>query len=140
MPASPVLRTMQVLQRMEKAEIRIGLQTTDFGPIRLHTTVANDQVGAVVNSSHPALRDALRIEVASLEEAIEKHRLRLDSVSVDSGSANATFNSFGNSEREQPREPPSPTAWPRALLQPSRTAARVTPVSLDGHYRLDVRA
>lgn len=140
-PAPPALQTVQVLQRMDKAEIRIGLQSTDFGAIRLHTTVANDQVGAAVSTSHPALRDALLFEAPALEKAMARHSLRLDSVSVDCGSANSNFNSFGNSERQQPRAGPSgPAPWPAARPRQSQSAATATPGTLEGNYRLDVRA
>ncbi len=84
-PPAPALQTTQVLQRMDKAEIRIGLQSAEFGAIRLHTAVANDQVGAAVSTSHPALHDALLSEAPSLEKAMARHNLRLDSVTSTPG-------------------------------------------------------
>jgi hypothetical protein len=136
-----VLQTTQVLQRMDKAEIRIGLQSTDFGAIRLHTTVANDQVGAAVSTSHPALRDALLFEAPALEKAMARHSLRLDSVRVDAGSANSNFNSFGSNERQQPRAAPSNnSAWPATRPQQPQAAGTATPIAWEGNSRLDVRA
>ena len=79
-PPTPGVQTAQVLQRMDKAEIRIGLQSTDFGAIRLHASVTNDQVGASVSTAHAGLRDALFVEAPSLEKAMVRHNLRLDSV------------------------------------------------------------
>jgi flagellar hook-length control protein FliK len=138
---APALQTTQLLQRMDRAEIRIGLQSTDFGAIRLHTAVANDQVGAAVSTSHPALRDALLSEAPSLEKAMARHSLRLDSVSVDAGSANSDFNSFGSNERQPSQERlVSPAAWPAARLQQSQSAATAAPAGLEGSSRLDVRA
>jgi hypothetical protein len=140
-PVAPALQTTQLLQRMDRAEIRIGLQSTDFGAIRLHTAVANDQVGAAVSTSHPALRDALLSEAPSLEKAMARHSLRLDSVSVDAGSANSDFNSFGSNERQPSQERlVSPAAWPAARLQQSQSAATAAPAGLEGSSRLDVRA
>lgn len=139
-PASPALQTAQVLQRMDKAEIRIGLQTTEFGAIRLHTTVANDQVGAAVSTSHPALRDALLNEAAWLEKAMARHSLRLDSVSVGAGAANSNFNSFGGNEREQPRASPcSMPPWLGARPHPVHSAMAASG-AMEHNYRLDVRA
>lgn len=139
LPPPPTLQTTQVLQRMDTAEIRIGLQSTDFGAIRLHTSVSSDQVGAVVSTSHPGLRDALLVEALSLEKAMARHSLRLDSVSVGGGSANSNFNSFGNNEHQQPRAGPSGViAWPAGRPQPAQSAG-AAPIVPEGR-RLDVRA
>ena len=136
-----MLQAAQVLQRMDKAEIRIGLQSADFGAIRLHTTVAHDQVGATVSTSHPALHDALLVEAASLEKAMARRSLRLDSVSIDARAANSNFNSFGSNEREQQRAgPPDAPVSPVARPQRPQSAAMSGPVSPRGNYRLDVRA
>ena len=137
-PVPPALHTAQILQRMDKAEIHIGLQSTNFGAIRLHTTVANDQVGAAVSTSHPGLRDALLVEAPSLERAIATHSLRLDSVSVDAGSTHSNFNSFGSNERQPSRrEALSATALPSVPRQQAQLAPQGT---AEGRYRLDVRA
>lgn len=142
-PASalPALQTTQVLQRMDKAEIHIGLQSTDFGAIRLHTTVASDQVGAAVSTSHPGLRDALLVEAPSLEKAMARHSLRLDSFSIGTGSANSNSNSFGSDERQPAGTAASSNAaWPAARPQPSQSEVAPTPGPLKGSSRLDVRA
>ncbi len=139
-PAPPALQTTQILQRMDRAETRIGLQSTDFGAIRLHTTVANDQVGAAISTSHPALRDALLFEAPSLEKAMARHSLRLDSLNVGGSSTNSHSNSFGSNERQQPGTRPSSTpVWPAPRSQ-SQSAVAVTQAVLEGSSRLDVRA
>jgi len=126
---------------MGKAEIRIGLQSADFGAIRLHTTVSNDTVGAVVSTSHAALRDALLVEAPSLEKAIARHSLRLDSVNLGGGGANTNSNSFGSNERQPARAAPSNlSAWTAAQPGPSPAAVAAVPAAVDGGYRLDVRA
>ncbi len=140
-PAAPVaMPTAQVLERMDKAEIRIGLQSTNFGAIRLHTSVANDQVGASVSTSHAGLRDALFVEAPSLEKAMARHSLRLDSVKVDGGSAHANSNSFANNQRQPERAQPASAAWPGLRDQPPARAAPATSGRAEGSYRLDVRA
>jgi Flagellar hook-length control protein FliK len=140
-PPPPALHPLQVLQRMDKAEIRIGLQSENFGAIRLHTSVANDQVGAWVTTSHAGLRDALVIEAPALEKAMARHSLRLESVSVDAGSANSSFNSFENNERQQPRAgPSSAAAWQASRPPQSPSAAAPRPGTVEGNYRLDVHA
>ncbi len=142
-PAPPALPTTQILQRMDKSEIHIGLQSADFGAIRLHTTVANDQVGAVVSTSHAALRDALLVEAPSLQKAIARHSLRLDSVDIGAGGggSGSNSNSFGNNERKQSGTGPfNGSAWTAAEPRQSQSAGASVAASVDGSYRLDVRA
>jgi Flagellar hook-length control protein FliK len=141
-PTPPTVQTAQVLQRMDKAEIRIGLQSTDFGAIRLHTSVTNDQVGASVSTAHAGLRDALSVEAPSLEKALARHSLRLDSVSVGGGTANANSNSFGSNQR-QPAQPDAlntATSWQSGRRPGARSAATPAQAAVKGSYRLDVRA
>ncbi len=139
LPAPP-LHPAQVLERMDKAEIRIGLQSENFGAIRLHTSVANDQVGASVSTSHVGLRDALFVEAPSLERAMARHSLRLDSVSVDAGSANSNCNSFGSNERQPARPEALPSRWPGVRGEPGPPSGPASSGPAEGSYRLDVRA
>ena len=143
-PPTPAaaLHPAQVLERMDKAEIRIGLQTENFGAIRLHTTVAGEQVGAALSTSHLGLRDALLVEAPSLERAMARHSLHLDSVSVDAGSANSNFNTFGGNERQPQARPELPSSRWTALRDPKapRSADAASSAGLEAGRRLDVRA
>jgi len=138
-PSTLPLHPAVVLERMDKAEIRIGLQSENFGAIRLHTSVAEDQVGASVSTSHAGLRDALVVEAASLEKAMARHSLRLDSVQVDANAGGSGFNSFGSNER-QPQARPSalPARWPASRQQTSSTVSSAVPGARQTGYRLDV--
>ena len=139
-PPAPPLYPALVLQRMDKAEIRIGLQSEGFGAVRLHTTVSGDQVGAVVSTSHPGLRDALVVEAPSLEKAMAGHRFRLDSVQVNGGASDAGFNGFGSNERQPEARRDAwrgrgPAGREQSVLPASSAAADGS----HGGYRLDVR-
>ena len=86
-PAAPaVIQSAQVLERMGKSEIRLGLNSSNFGNIELHTSVNQDRVGASIATSHAELRSAMIAEMPSLEHAIAQHQLRLDSFQFDSRS------------------------------------------------------
>jgi hypothetical protein len=137
---APQLHAAQLLQRMNKSELRIGLETEYFGNIQLHTTVARDQVAAAVSTSHTSLRDALLAEAPSLERAMARQNLRLDSVSVGtSNSDGRNFNSFGNNGRNPAHS--GPARYLSRSADESRVSASSPPASfLEGAAGLDVRA
>ena len=84
--APTVIQSAQVLERMGKSEIRLGLNSSNFGNIELHTSVNQDRVGASISTSHAELRTAMIAEMPSLEHAIAQHQMRLDSFQFDSRS------------------------------------------------------
>jgi len=84
--APTVIQSAQVLERMGKSEIRLGLNSSNFGSIELHTSVNQDRVGASISTSHAELRTAMIAEMPSLEHAIAQHQMRLDSFQFDSRS------------------------------------------------------
>ena len=136
----PTLHPMQILQRMDRAEIRIGLQSDHFGAIRVHTSVSEDRVGAAVTTSHAALRDALVAEAPSLEKAITGHRLHLNAIQVDAGEANSTFNSFGSNEQQaQAHAEELPSRWQRIREHRVPFAAAAHAQAAPHGCRLDVR-
>ncbi len=85
-PASPVLQSARVLDRIGQSEIRVGLNTADFGNLELHTRVSQDRVAATLATSHSELRAALAAEMPSLEHAMVQHQLTLDSFHLDTHS------------------------------------------------------
>lgn len=84
--APPVMQSARVLDRMGQSEIRVGLNTADFGNLELHTRVNQDRVAATLATSHSELRAALIAEMPSLEHAMAQHRLTLDSFHLDTHS------------------------------------------------------
>jgi flagellar hook-length control protein FliK len=81
--ATPMLQSARVLERMGQIEIRVGLNTANFGNLELHTTVNQDRVAATLATSHSELRAALAAEMPSLERAMAQQQLTLDSFHLD---------------------------------------------------------
>jgi flagellar hook-length control protein FliK len=76
-PLPSMVPTAQVLERMGHSEMRVDVNTADFGNIQLHTSVSQDRVGASINTTHLDLRTAMMAEAPSLQQALEQHHLRL---------------------------------------------------------------
>lgn len=132
-PAPTLIQSAQVLERMGKSEIRLGLNSSNFGSIELHTSVNQDRVGASITTSHADLRSAMIAEMPSLEHAIAQHQMRLDSLQVDSrpgapaGESSASGgNQSGPRNRQQPAgkisESVEDSAAPEVSLPQARTA------------------
>jgi flagellar hook-length control protein FliK len=81
--APAVIQSARVLERMGQSEMRLGLNSNNFGSIELHTRVNQDQVGASIATSHTGLRAAMIAEIPSLERAIAQHQLKLDSLNLE---------------------------------------------------------
>ena len=81
--APPMLQSAHVLERMGQSEIRVGLNTANFGNLELHTSVNQDRVAATLATSHSELRAALAAEIPSLERAMAQQHLTLDSFHLD---------------------------------------------------------
>jgi len=138
---SPALHPAQVLARMDRTELHLGLQTEAFGAIRLHTSVSDEGVGAIVSTAHAGLRAALVAEAPILEKAMAQHAMRLDSLRVDTGGAGSTSNSSaqgepGTQRQALPSQPDRPSPLPRTDRPAQELPASVLAHNVGG--RLDI--
>jgi flagellar hook-length control protein FliK len=99
---------------MGQAEIRVGLNTANFGNLELHTSVNQDRVTATLATSHSELRAALAAEMPTLEHAMTQHHLTLDSFHLDTRSE-AQDNNHGASGHQQDR----PQTWTEPAAGPA---------------------
>jgi len=131
------LHAARVVPGLDRSEVRIGLQSDYFGKIQLHTSLAKDQVGAEVATSHQGLRDALLVEGPSLEKAMARQNLRLDSVTIETAtSGHSQSNSFGRNETSPSRQGAGVPRW-RAL--PDVPPVPAVPVRVEAG-RVDIHA
>ncbi len=122
--APPVMQSARVLDRMGQSEIRVGLNTADFGNLELHTRVNQDRVAATLATSHNELRAALVAEMPSLQQAMMQHRLTLDSFHLDTHSGAQPNKNHGAPADSQKQS----QAWEQTAVGPG-TAAEGLPVA-----------
>jgi hypothetical protein len=124
---NPSLQSGRILERMGQSEMHVGVRTADFGTIEVHASLNQDRVGASVATTHPDLRTAMEAELPSLQQAIARHQLHLDTFDVashgggqsggnSSDSRSRSYTNGQNGSLLQPGEPgtaaPTPTsAW-----------------------------
>jgi len=101
-PTPVAVQSARVLERMGQTEMRVGMNTADFGNVELRASVSQDRVGASVTTAHLDLRAALMAEMPSLEHSMEQHQLRLDH--LDLGANGGGNQERGNlAQQQQPR-------------------------------------
>lgn len=135
-PNSGVIQIEHVLTKMTQSEIRVGINSNEFGNIDLQATVARNHVSATLLTDHAGLRAAIAAEMPTLEHAIAQHQMTLDQLHLD------TQTSSG--QQRQPRSP-TPTAQPSPTpgVPPVEAAAQAEggPATLGARaVRLNVHA
>ncbi len=142
-PLPSMVSTAHVLERMGHSEMRVDVNTADFGNIQLHTSVSQDRVGASINTTHLDLRTAMMAEAPSLQQALEQHHLRLGQLDLGT---QAGERQGGGAPQQQPRSqtgwqsgfaPPQPGDTPRPRSQDSPAPSLWT---APGSSRLNIHA
>ncbi len=129
--AASVLQTARVLDRMGTSEIRVGLNTVNFGNLELHTSVNQDRVAATLATSHSDLRAALAAEMPTLAHAMAQHQLTLDSFHLDTHSGAHQNKNHGapadsqNRSQTWRRAGVDPVSAPDGLLAPETAAPQL---------------
>jgi hypothetical protein len=135
--AGPV-QMAQMVNRAAQSEMRIGLNTSAFGNVEVHTVVHANEVGIQIGSERGDLRSLLANDISGIANTLQQQNLRLNQVNFHqpgfafsnqmSSGGDAQPRSFasrttvtrdfsGNRSGAEPGEaaPPSPTAEVRGL-------------------------
>jgi hypothetical protein len=134
-----IVQSARVIGRMEQTEMRVGVNTADFGSVELRAGISQDRVSATISAAHLELHAAMVAEMPSLERAIGQHQLHLDALDFRSPSGNQQR----GAEAQQQHHPAMPsgtrlsdTAGPASQTESSPTA----PGMETGSQRLNIHA
>jgi len=112
LPSSGGVQMARLLEKSGQAEMHIGLSTTAFGTVEVHTVVRESQVGLTISSEKGDLRALLSSEVPGLQTTLRQHNLRLDEVKLlqpEQFSGSGSF-SQGHPQRRFWQQAPAPAA------------------------------
>jgi len=112
LPAQPIatVNTARLIQTMGQSEMRVGLQSIDFGNISISTSATKDLISAQISLDHGDLARTLVAHLPEIQAALGSDRameVRIDMNGQSSGQAAGTStgmsgNSAGsNGERQQ---------------------------------------
>jgi hypothetical protein len=129
---SPVINSSKLIEKLGESEIRIGLQTHDFGPVEIKTLLQNQELHAHISVEHTALRDALAADLPALQKSFEQQRIAVHSLNIQDHST--AWNGGGSSPRHsQQFSNPRNQLAPELKHEPRSTAADpVTPSQITG--------
>lgn len=104
-----------------QAEMRIGLNTAEFGSVEVRTSVHASDVGVQIGSEKGDLRSLLTPELPSIANTLQQQDLRLGQVSFHQQGftfgGNASF-SGGNSQPRSFAPSPQPSAFAEESYAP----------------------
>ena len=100
--ASP-LQWAQMANKAGQAEMRIGLNTAEFGSVEVRTTVHASDVGVLIGSEKGDLRSLLTPELSGLASTLQQKDLRLAQVSFHQQGFDFAGNSSFSGGNSQPR-------------------------------------
>ncbi|MBZ5679104.1 MAG: hypothetical protein LAO24_03245 [Acidobacteriia bacterium] len=108
---APSVGPVQVAQMLSKAahsEMRIGLNTSAFGNVEVHTTVHANDVGLVIGSEKGDLHSLLAPDLPGITHTLQQQNLQLNQVNFQNGLAFDHNSSSGGNSQQQHRFVPTP--------------------------------
>ena len=132
-PAPVLVQSARILEHIGQTEMRVGMNTADFGNLELRASVSQDQVGASIATAHAELRAALIAEMPSLERSLDQHQLRIDLLDPGAQPGGGS-QERGSSAQQQPRSPAGFTTTSSSSLEAAAWPERPTPSSWSAPY------
>jgi len=121
--------------------MHIGLRSTAFGSVEVHTVVRDSQIGLTVGSEKGDLRSFLSPEIPALQSSLGQHALRFDDVRflAERSNSQSSFSAFADSHSQSgQQQPPSHTARPSSGFTTDRRES--TEIAADDVIGLNVHA
>jgi len=108
-PTTGSVQTAHLVDQMGQTEMHIGLRTSAFGNVEVHTIVRDAQVGVAMGSERGDLKSFLASEVPALQSAFRQQNLRLETIQFtgQGGSLNAGFSGGAEQQSRSFRSQPS---------------------------------
>jgi hypothetical protein len=99
-PAGPV-QVAQMAHQAAQAEMHIGLSTSAFGNVEVHTVVRANDVGVLIGSEKGDLHSLLANELPGIANSLQQQNLRLNQVSFQHGLAFSNQMSSGSGSQSR---------------------------------------
>jgi len=104
------LHSAHLLERMNGAELRVGLQMGELGNIEIHTQLQHQQLRTEISVEHASLVHALAAELPALEQRLRGQNVPLTAVVVHQQSL-ADAGNFGQGQRGGQQPVPAKSAF-----------------------------
>lgn len=125
-PSTGTVQTAHLVDQLGQTEMRIGLRTSAFGNVEVHTIVRDAQVGVAMGSERGDLKSFLASEVPALQSVFRQQNLQLESIHFtgQGGTLNAGFSGGAEQQSRSFR----PQVMPRGPVTNDGTTAEAAEV------------
>jgi hypothetical protein len=146
----PVINTAKLIQSVGQSEMRVGINSTEFGNISIHTSASRDLISAQISVDHGDLAKALAVHLPEMQERLGSSspanvRVDLNSHTAGNGTGTSGGLSQGNSSesRSSGQQSSGETRINSINNFGTRQIDQFTPAGTGGglsNGRLDIRA
>jgi hypothetical protein len=88
--AQPAI-TPHLVQSAQQAEMRVGIQPEDLGPIEIRATMRGEELGAAISAQQPETRQWLVNHLGELAYNLDSQNVRVSQLSVSAPSAGGSL-------------------------------------------------
>jgi flagellar hook-length control protein FliK len=107
--ANSLLHSARLVERMGQTELRVGIQTGEFGNVDIRTSMVRNQVTAQISVERAELGKVLAAELPSLQNRLSEHRLPMANITLQNQSSGGS-EGFGQGSRQSQTMPQTVTA------------------------------
>jgi hypothetical protein len=104
-PAMHALNSAQLIQSVHGSEMRLGMQSAEFGNISINTTINRETLSAQISMDHSALGHALAMHLPAIEEKLGSAYGLQTKVELRDTGSNSAPNDSSSSESKGDRRP-----------------------------------
>ena len=138
--AATGIQTAKLVQTMSETEMRVGLNSNEFGAISIRTSVSQQQMLAQISLDHTGLSQAISAHVSSMQTKLGND-YGLDTLIQVNHQGTSMTDDQGSQPREQRAFVPSPPAEGAAVpAEPDVGATAGGLAGTNNGCRLDIRA
>ncbi len=144
--AMPGITGAQLTQSMRSSEMKLGMQSTEFGNISISTSLNHQAISAQISIDHAELGRALAVHLPAIEEKLGsaygvQARVELRESNNPSSSSESGYSNSGQQSREQRQsETGSSSNTQGAMFDRVANRSTLTPANMAANgSRLDIR-
>ena len=102
----PVINSAKLIQSMGQSEMRVGMQSNEFGNISISTSATRDLISAQISVDHGELAKALAVHLPEMQAKLGTNQamdVRIDMNGSASGQGSGTYSSTANGSSDGSR-------------------------------------
>lgn len=138
-PTATGINTSRVIQKMSETEMRVGINSAEFGEISIRTSVSQQQMTTQISVDHGDLGKAITAQIPAMQQKLGDELGLRATVEVNQNGMSFSGEREQSSQKQQRTSAPVQQTDNTVTTEAEYPAARTAIATGDG-YRLDIRA